>query len=46
VRERLLEIAERYAVEELMIVTVTHTFEDRVRSYELLAREMGLTPRK
>lgn len=45
VRTELLELARRYAVDELMIVTVTHSFEARVRSYELLAEVMELPPR-
>jgi luciferase family oxidoreductase group 1 len=42
VRTELLRLAERYGVEELMVVTVTHSFEARVRSYELLAEAMEL----
>lgn len=45
VRRRLLELADRYGVDELMVVTVTHSFEARVRSYELLAEAMELAPR-
>jgi luciferase family oxidoreductase group 1 len=37
VRAELLRTAERYGVDELMIVTVTHDFAARVRSYELIA---------
>jgi luciferase family oxidoreductase group 1 len=40
VRRKLEQLATRYAVDELMVVTVTHGFEERVRSYELLAREV------
>ena len=42
VREKLLELAQRYGVEELMLVTVTHSFQARVRSYELIAEAMGM----
>jgi luciferase family oxidoreductase group 1 len=42
VRSELLRLAGRYGVDELMIVTVTHDFEARVRSYELLAEAMGM----
>lgn len=42
VRAELLALAERYEVDELMIVTVTHSFEARVRSYELIAEAMEL----
>lgn len=41
VRRQLLELAERYGVDELMIVTVTHSFQARVRSYELIAEAMN-----
>src|SRR5690606_6818939 len=44
VRAALLELAERYGVDELMLVTVTHSFEALVRSYELGADAMGLRP--
>jgi luciferase family oxidoreductase group 1 len=42
VRDALLGLAERYGVEELMVVTVTHDPGARLRSYELLAEAMGL----
>ncbi|CAN5418321.1 LLM class flavin-dependent oxidoreductase [soil metagenome] len=45
VRTELLRLAERYGVEEVMTVTVTHSFEARVRSYELLAEVMEMEPR-
>jgi len=45
VRERLEEIAERHQAEELVVVTITYDFASRVRSYELIAKEFGLTPR-
>ncbi|HEX6623285.1 MAG TPA: MsnO8 family LLM class oxidoreductase, partial [Pyrinomonadaceae bacterium] len=38
VKHKLLEIAERYGVDELLLVTITHDFEARVRSYELIAQ--------
>lgn len=40
VREGLESVAEEYGADELMIVTITHDHEARVRSYELIAREM------
>jgi hypothetical protein len=43
VRAGLAEIAESYGVDELLVVTVTHDYDDRRRSYELLAQECGLT---
>ncbi|HEU0016601.1 MAG TPA: LLM class flavin-dependent oxidoreductase [Longimicrobium sp.] len=42
VRAELLRVADRYGVDELMIVTVTHDFASRVRSYELIAEAMGM----
>lgn len=45
VRDALLGLAERYGVEELMVVTVTHDPGARLRSYELLAGAMGLEGR-
>ncbi|HEX2094080.1 MAG TPA: hypothetical protein VHG28_16880, partial [Longimicrobiaceae bacterium] len=45
VRSELLRTAERYGVDELMVVTVTHDFGARLRSYELLAEALGLEGR-
>lgn len=45
VADRLMEVAERYKVDELVVVTITYDFEARKRSYELLAREFNLEPR-
>lgn len=42
VRRGLLALAERYGVDEVMTVTVTHDLEARRRSYELLAEVMEL----
>jgi len=42
VRDALLALAERYGVDELMTVTVTHDLDARRRSYELLAGVMEL----
>ncbi len=42
VRDALLALAERYGVDELMTVTVTHDLDARRRSYELLADVMEL----
>ena len=45
VKTRLESLAEEYAVDELVILTITHDFAARVRSYELLAEAFGLEPR-
>lgn len=42
VRDALTALAERYGVDELMTVTVTHDLDARRRSYELLAEAMEL----
>ena len=43
-KARLLEIADAYAADELMVVTITGDYASRRRSYELLATEFGLDP--
>jgi luciferase family oxidoreductase group 1 len=45
VRERLHELAARTNADELMITTMVHSHDDRVRSYELVADVMDLAPR-
>ena len=42
VRDRLLEMKERFAVDELMVVTVLGEYPSRRRSYELIAKALGL----
>ena len=44
-RERLEALAAEYGVEEVVVVTITETWETRVRSYELLAGALELKPR-
>ncbi len=44
VREGLLDVADRYGTTDVSIVTNAYHFEDRLRSYELVAEVMGLTP--
>jgi luciferase family oxidoreductase group 1 len=43
VRGRLEELAQTYATNEFVIVTITYDFGARKRSYELLAAEFGLS---
>ncbi len=43
VKEKLLKIAEEYDVDELVAVTITHDFADRLKSYELLAEAFEIT---
>ncbi len=45
VREQIEALAERYGVDEVMVVTITHDHAARVRSYGLVAEAFGLTPR-
>ena len=42
VREGLVSLAASYGVDEVMVVTITHDYADRLRSYELLAAACGL----
>ena len=42
VKEKLLALADRYDVNELIVVTITYDFAARVRSYELLAQAFGI----
>jgi luciferase family oxidoreductase group 1 len=44
VRERVLALAAEYGVDEVVVVTITHDFKARLRSYELLAEAFGLAP--
>ena len=46
VRTSLLELAERYRTDELIVLTICHDHAARVRSYELLAGALALEPRK
>ena len=45
VKQRMIELAEHYGVEEIVAVTICHEFAPRLRSYELLAQVFELTPR-
>jgi luciferase family oxidoreductase group 1 len=46
VRDGLLAVAEEFATDELMVVTITHDYAARERSYALLAAACGLEPRE
>ena len=37
-KPKLEQLAASYGVDEIVVVTITHNFEDRKRSYELLAQ--------
>jgi luciferase family oxidoreductase group 1 len=45
VRGKLLEVADSYGAEEVIVVTITYDHEARRRSYELIAEAVGLEPR-
>ncbi|WP_436376471.1 LLM class flavin-dependent oxidoreductase [Cytobacillus sp. BC1816] len=40
VAEQLKDMKQLYQADEIMIVTIVHRYEDRLRSYELIAKEM------
>jgi len=40
--DKLRELAETYKLDEIVVLTWAHDQQDRVRSFELLAREFGL----
>ncbi|MEH7223426.1 LLM class flavin-dependent oxidoreductase [Bacillus sp. JJ1566] len=42
VKDRLEKLKQAYQADEIMIVTITHSPEDRLKSYELIAKETGL----
>ena len=42
---RLIGMAERFEVEEIVVLTISHDFGARVRSYELVAEAIGLEAR-
>ncbi len=43
VMRRLKGLAAEYEVDEMIVLTITHDYADRIRSYELLAGAFGLT---
>lgn len=40
VRQQLLDIQALYKADELMILTITHSYEARIQSYQLIAKEV------
>ena len=44
VREKLLAVAERYGTTDVSVVSNCYYYEDRERSYQLVAEAFGLTP--
>jgi alkanesulfonate monooxygenase SsuD/methylene tetrahydromethanopterin reductase-like flavin-dependent oxidoreductase (luciferase family) len=45
VHEELQTMATELDIDELMLITVVHSHEARLHSYELLAQAFGVTPR-
>ncbi|WP_449355551.1 LLM class flavin-dependent oxidoreductase [Virgibacillus natechei] len=43
VKKQLEELEDLYGTDEFMIVTITHSYEARRKSYELIAEEFGFT---
>ncbi|PLY05219.1 MAG: LLM class flavin-dependent oxidoreductase [Arcobacter sp.] len=41
-KEKIEKLAKEYGVDEIVVVNVTYSFEDRKKSYELLAKEFNL----
>ncbi len=44
-RTKLLEVADEYGAEEVIVVTITYDHEARKRSYGLIAEAVGLEAR-
>ncbi|WP_082686349.1 LLM class flavin-dependent oxidoreductase [Bacillus coahuilensis] len=42
VRQQLEELSQAYQAEEIMLVTITYSFEDKLKSFELIANELNL----
>ena len=42
VKDQIIASAERYGTNDVSIVTIVHSLADRIRSYELIAREFEL----
>ncbi|RFU66520.1 LLM class flavin-dependent oxidoreductase [Bacillus sp. V59.32b] len=40
VKQQLIELQNQYQADEIMIVTITPSYEDRIRSYQLIADEL------
>lgn len=43
-QKKIRDLADVFGSDEIGIVTVSHRFEDRLRSYRLLARAFGISP--
>jgi alkanesulfonate monooxygenase SsuD/methylene tetrahydromethanopterin reductase-like flavin-dependent oxidoreductase (luciferase family) len=43
VKNKIEQLAAQYGVDEVIAVTITHNFNDRIRSYQLLAETFQIT---
>jgi alkanesulfonate monooxygenase SsuD/methylene tetrahydromethanopterin reductase-like flavin-dependent oxidoreductase (luciferase family) len=41
VKQQLHALQALYGADEMMILTITHQYEDRLRSYQLIAEELS-----
>lgn len=46
VKDQLTKLADEFDVDEIMVTTMTYSYEDRIRSFELLAKVFELERRK
>ena len=42
VKEKIKNLADRYETDDVIVLTITHDYAERQRSYELLANEFNL----
>jgi hypothetical protein len=40
VKEQLLSLSEQYQTDEIMLVSITYDFQDKLKSFELIANEL------
>lgn len=46
IMNNLWDLSERFHTEEIMLVTITHSFEEKLKSFQLIAEEAGLTDKQ
>ena len=42
IKDKITKLADSYNVDEIIAVTITESFEDRLESYKLLAEGLGI----
>ena len=45
VKKKIIDTAESYGAQDVSVVTTCHSYENRLRSYQLIAEAFGLDPR-